>query len=203
MKIICIGRNYANHAKELNNDLPEVPVIFLKPETALLPPGTPLAIPSFTQALHYECELVMRIGIPGKHISEAAAQDHIDAITLGIDFTARDVQDALKQKRLPWELAKAFDGSAAVGRFLPATDFPDLTTIRFRLFKDALPVQEGHSADMLFSVPALIAFASQYFTLQPGDLIFTGTPEGVGPVVAGNTLRGVLEHQDVLQVSIG
>ncbi len=202
MKIICIGRNYARHAAELQNEVPQEPVIFLKPETALLANGQPLAIPTFTQDLHYECELVVRVGKSGKNIAAADALQYIDALTLGIDFTARDVQEKLKQKSLPWELAKAFDGSAAVGDFRKSDGFPELADVRFQLFKNGAAVQNGHTADMLFPIPEIIAFVSRYFTLLPGDLLFTGTPEGVGPVQSGDILKGVLEEKEVLKVLI-
>ena len=202
MKIICIGRNYAKHAAELKNDVPQEPVIFLKPETALLPSGAALQIPAFTQDLHYECELVARIGKEGKNIAAADALQYIDGLTLGIDFTARDVQEKLKQKSLPWELAKAFDGSAAVGHFHPIADFAALTDLRFQLLKNSETVQNGHTADMLFPVREIIAFVSRYFTLQAGDLLFTGTPEGVGPVRSGDVLRGILEGKEVLETRV-
>ncbi len=202
MKIICIGRNYAKHAAELQNAVPDQPVIFLKPETALLPKGGTLKIPEFTNDLHYECELVVRIGRKGKNIPAADALDYIDGVTLGIDFTARDVQESLKKKSLPWELAKAFDGSAAVGDFRKTADFGDLKDTRFTLDKNGKAVQLGHTADMLFPVPEIIAFASRYFALQPGDCIFTGTPEGVGPVKSGDVLKGFLEGETVFEVQI-
>lgn len=202
MKIICIGRNYAKHAAELKNAIPQEPVIFLKPETALLPSGEALQIPEFTHDLHYECELVARIGKKGKNIAVVDALQYIDALTLGIDFTARDVQEKLKQKSLPWELAKAFDGSAAVGDFRKLNDFPELTDVRFQLLKNGETVQNGHTADMLFPVREIIAFVSRSFTLLPGDLLFTGTPEGVGPVQSGDVLEGVLEGKAVLEVRI-
>lgn len=202
MKIICIGRNYAKHAAELQNAVPDQPVIFLKPETAVLPKGEALSIPAFTQDLHYECELVVKIGKTGKAIPAADALDYIDGVTLGIDFTARDVQENLKKKSLPWELAKAFDGSAAIGNFRKMDGLGDLKNVRFTLEKNSETVQSGHTADMLFPVAEILAFASRYFTLQPGDAIFTGTPEGVGPVKSGDVLKGILEGETVFEVSI-
>ena len=202
MKIVCVGRNYALHAQELGNALPTEPVIFLKPETALLPARATAPIPSFTQDLHYECELVIRIGKEAKNVTPEAAGDYIDAVTLGIDFTARDLQEELKKKSLPWERAKAFDGSAAVGDFLPAGDFPNLQDLHFTLTKNDQPAQQGHTGDMIFTVAALLSYVSRYFTLQAGDLLFTGTPAGVGPVKSGDTLRGTLNGTVVLDVSM-
>ncbi len=200
MKIVCVGRNYALHAQELGNAVPTEPVIFLKPETALLPAGEAAPIPAFTNDLHYECELVIRIGKEAKNVSEQDADGHIDAITLGIDFTARDLQDELKKKSLPWERAKAFDGSAAVGDFLPAGDFANLQDLNFTLAKNGEMVQQGHTGDMIFSIAALVSYVSRYFTLLPGDLLFTGTPAGVGPVKAGDMLEGTLNETPVLSV---
>jgi 2-keto-4-pentenoate hydratase/2-oxohepta-3-ene-1,7-dioic acid hydratase in catechol pathway len=202
MKIICIGRNYAEHARELNNDVPSDPVLFMKPESAIAQHGQPLAYPDFTKDMHYECELVVRIGVSGKFITEDDALSHVDAITLGIDFTARDVQSKLKEKGLPWELAKAFDGSAVVGNMQPLAFFKDLNNLRFELDKNGHTVQRGFTGDMLFPVARIIAHSSQYFSLQAGDLIFTGTPAGVGPVAPGDKLTGTLEGHKVLEMSI-
>lgn len=202
MKIICVGRNYTEHAKELNNDVPTEPVLFMKPKSALLYPDKPLFYPEFTDDLHYECELVVRIGKNGRHITERQAKYFVDAITLGIDFTARDVQKKLKDKGLPWELAKAFDGSAAVGTFQPTTPATNLQNLHFELKKNEEIVQKGHTADMIFTVSKVIAFASNYFTLNIGDLIFTGTPAGVGPVLVYDTLQGFLEDKKVLEVTV-
>ena len=202
MKIVCVGRNYALHAQELGNAVPTEPVIFLKPETALLLSGKEAVIPAFTTDLHYECELVVRMGGKAQNVAEADAFVLIDAVTLGIDFTARDLQDELKKKGLPWERAKAFDGSAAVGNFLPASDFANLQDLSFTLSKNKITVQEGRTSDMIFSIGALIAYVSGYFTLLPGDLLFTGTPAGVGPVAAGDILEGFLNEKPLLSVSI-
>ncbi len=202
MKIVCVGRNYALHAQELGNAVPTEPVLFLKPETALLPAGEEAAIPAFTNDLHYECELVVRIGRKAQNVTETEAGKHIEALTLGIDFTARDLQDELKKKGLPWERAKAFDGSAAVGHFLPAGDFEDLQDLRFALSKNGKTVQKGHTGDMIFSIAALLSYVSRYFTLLPGDLLFTGTPAGVGPVAAGDILEGTLNEKALLRVSV-
>lgn len=202
MKIICVGRNYADHAKELKNDVPTVPVLFMKPKTAMLLPTKALYYPEFTDDLQYECELVVRIHKNGKHIQEKFAHKYFGDISLGIDFTARDVQRAQQAKGLPWEIAKSFDGSAAVGSFVPVTEEMDLNNLSFQLTKNKEVVQQGHTADMIFKVPFLISYISKYFTLNIGDLIYTGTPAGVGPVMAGDTLEGTLEGQSLLRVSV-
>jgi 2-keto-4-pentenoate hydratase/2-oxohepta-3-ene-1,7-dioic acid hydratase in catechol pathway len=202
MKIICVGRNYADHAKELKNDLPTEPVLFMKPKTAVLLPGKPLYYPEFTDDLHYECELVIRISKNGKHIQEKFASKYYDAITLGIDFTARDKQREQQKKGLPWEIAKAFDGSAAVGTFIPVTETTDLNQLLFRLDKNGETVQQGNTSDMIFSVDKIIAFASCYFTFNIGDLLFTGTPAGVGPVAVNDKLEGYLAGEKLLHVDI-
>lgn len=202
MKIICIGRNYAEHAKELGNEIPSEPVIFMKPETALLLNGEPFTYPEFTQDLHYECELVLRISTAGKAIQKADASKYYDAIGLGIDFTARDLQDALKKKGLPWEKAKAFDQSAVVGSFTSVSSFEDKSNILFTLMKNDERVQEGNSALMMFAFDSIIANVSRYFSLNKGDLIFTGTPAGVGPCVPGDLLEGYLKDEKVLSVQI-
>lgn len=202
MKIICIGRNYAAHAKELQNKVEETPVIFLKPETALLNGRLPFFIPDFSDDIHYECELVVRISRLGKNIAEKFAHRYYDAISLGIDFTARDLQSQLKTKGLPWERAKAFDGSAPAGRFISKEQFENIQNLNFKLKLNNELRQNGNTSDMLFSVDQIIAFASTYFTLKKGDLIFTGTPEGVGPVKAGDHLEAELEGEQVLSVKI-
>lgn len=202
MKIICVGRNYADHAKELKNDLPTEPVLFMKPKTALLLPGKPLFYPEFTDDLHYECELVIRISKNGKYIQEKFAHKYYDAMSLGIDFTARDVQRRQQQKGLPWEIAKAFDGSAAVGTFVPLPENGDTGKIIFRLDKNGETVQNGNTADLIFSIDKIIAYASQYFTFNIGDLLFTGTPAGVGPVITNDKLECYLLGDKVLDVDI-
>ena len=202
MKIICIGRNYAEHAKELNNNVPTEPIIFMKPKTALLQDGKPLFYPEFSKDLHYECELVIRLSKNGKHIQEKFARKYYNAISLGIDFTARDVQQKLKEKGLPWELAKAFDGSAAVGDFVPLGEEQNVQDIRFELKINGATKQVGHTADMIFSVDKIIAYVSQYITLNIGDLIFTGTPSGVGAIHVNDELVAYLEGTEVLQCSI-
>ncbi len=202
MKIICVGRNYADHAKELNNDLPTVPVIFMKPKGALLLPGKPLYYPEFTDDLHYECEVVVRVCKNGKFIQEKFANKYYDEVSLGIDFTARDIQDAQKKKGLPWEIAKAFDGSAVVGKFVPITPETMVSNLAFQLTKNGTTVQDGHTRHMIFSIDQVIAYVSKFFTLNIGDYIFTGTPAGVGPVFAGDKLEGILQGNKVLEVEI-
>ena len=199
MKIICIGRNYAEHAKELNNAVSASPVVFLKPKSSLLQ-GTTFYYPEFTKDLHYECEVVVKICKNGKHIKEKFAKNYYQQITVGIDFTARDLQQQQKEKGLPWEIAKAFDGSAVVGKFI---DIPaDVQAINFSLHKNNLLVQEGHTKDMLFTIDHIIAYVSQYFSLHTGDLIFTGTPAGVGPVAIGDQLKGAIEQEPLFEMQI-
>ena len=190
MKIICIGRNYAEHAKELNNPVPAKPVVFMKPASALLVNNKPLYYPEFTQDLHYEAEIVLKIGRNGRHVQPEFALSYIDEVAFGIDFTARDLQSELKKKGQPWELAKGFDGSAAISPFLSLDDLPDPADIEFTLHKNGEEVQHGHTRDVLFSFTDIICFVSQYFKLQMGDYIFTGTPAGVGPVQVGDELVG-------------
>ena len=201
MKIFCIGRNYSEHARELKNDIPEAPVIFMKPPTAILK-GSDFYLPEFSSDMHYECELVYRICKNGKHVAPQFAHTYIDAVTVGIDFTARDVQAAQKKKGLPWEIAKAFDQSAVVGAFTPLTALPDPANIHFSLLKNGERVQNGQAKDMLFSVDHLIAYLSTFFTLQQGDLLFTGTPSGVGPVAIGDALEGFLENISMFTIHI-
>lgn len=202
MKIICVGRNYADHAKELNNDIPKVPVLFMKPKSALLLPEKPLYYPEFTDDLQYECEMVVRINKNGKFISERAAKNYYNEVTLGIDFTARDVQREQQKKGLPWEIAKGFDGSAAVGKFYPITPETDVNNLAFQLRLNGETVQDGHSRQMIFSVDKIIAYVSQYFTVNIGDLIFTGTPAGVGSVSAYDKLECIMQGNSVLTVDI-
>ncbi len=200
MKILCIGRNYADHAKELGNDIPAEPVIFMKPDTAVLK-GNDFYIPEFSQNIHYELEVVLKISKGGKYIQEENAHKHYDEIGLGIDFTARDLQSKLKEKGLPWELAKAFDGSAVVSPFYPKENF-NLKSLNFSLLKNKEKVQEGDTSMMMFSNEKIIAFVSKYFTLRTGDLIFTGTPKGVGKVEENDILEAFLEDKKVLDVRI-
>ena len=203
MKIICIGRNYAAHAKELNNDVPEEPVFFMKPDSALLRNNEPFYIPDWTKEVHHEIELVIRINRLGKNIEKRFAHRYYEEIGLGIDFTARDVQNELKQKGLPWEKAKAFDRAAVIGStFVQANDFPDRQNISFRLDINGETVQEGSSALMIFDFDDIIAHVSKYVTLKIGDLIYTGTPAGVGPVKAGDQLEGYLEGKKLLDFLI-
>ena len=202
MKILCIGRNYVAHAKELGNEVPEDPVVFMKPSTALLPAGQAFSIPSFTNDLHYECELVLRIAKKSSNITRSEASEIYDAITAGIDFTARDVQQQLKNKGLPWEKAKAFDHAAVVGTWISANEFKDKTAIQFGLKKNKEWVQQGHTENMIFDFDTLLAHLSIYFTLEPGDLVFTGTPAGVGPTGVGDIFEGFVEEQNVFTLNI-
>lgn len=202
MKIVCIGRNYSEHAKELNNAVPDEPVIFMKPKSALVLPGKPVYYPEFTDDLHYECELVVRINKNGKFIQEKFAHKYYNEISVGLDFTARDVQQKQKTKGLPWEIAKAFDNSAVVGSFVPVTEAMDVGKLNFQLKMNDKVVQDGHTADMIFNINQIIAYVSQYFTLNIGDLIYTGTPAGVGPVTLQDKLEGYLEGQRLFEVEI-
>ncbi|MEI2673708.1 MAG: fumarylacetoacetate hydrolase family protein [Chitinophagaceae bacterium] len=201
MKIFCVGRNYSEHAKELNNEIPEAPVIFMKPPTAILK-GKDFYIPEFSSDVHYECELVYRVCKNGKHIEPQFAGKYIDAVTVGIDFTARDVQANQKKKGLPWEIAKAFDNSAVVGEFKPISELPDNQSVKFNMHKNATDVQIGDSAMMIYPIAELVAYLSKFFTLQQGDLIFTGTPAGVGPVAIGDVLTGFLEGTKRFEINI-
>ena len=202
MKIICVGRNYSEHAKELGNALPENPIIFIKPDTALLKDNAPFYIPDFSQDIHYECELIFRISREGKHIEEQFVSSYLDGVGLGIDFTARDLQTELKSKGLPWTLAKAFNHSAPVSEFLPMNLFPQLDYIRFDLSLNGELRQQGNSKQMTYSLPYLVSFISRYMTLRKGDIIFTGTPAGVGPVAIGDRLIGRLEGREMLNFEV-
>lgn len=198
MKIIAIGRNYAEHAKELNNPVPTVPVIFMKPDTALLRENKPFYHPDFSEDIHHEIEIVLKVCKEGKHINEKFAANYYDEIALGVDFTARDIQQKHKEKGLPWELAKAFDGSAPVSHFVPKDKFTDLYNLNFKLDINGEVRQQGNTRDLLFSFERIIAFISRYITLKKGDLIFTGTPEGVGRVNIGDHLEAYLENDKML-----
>lgn len=202
MKIIAIGRNYSEHAHELNNPIPTNPVIFLKPDTALLKSGEPFYLPDFSNQIEYEAELVIKISKEGKHIPESLAHNYYEEITIGIDLTARDLQKSLKELGLPWELAKAFDYSAPMGNFFPKTNFTDTQKVPFRLTINGKTVQSGNSSDMIFSIDFLIAFVSARITLKKGDLIMTGTPSGVGPIKIGDTLEAFLDEERVLVTPI-
>lgn len=198
MKIICIGRNYIDHAKELNNPVPEKPVFFMKPSTALLMPHNPFYYPDFTSELHYEAEIVLKVCRNGRSISPKFAPDYYQEITVGIDFTARDLQDECKKKGLPWEIAKAFDSSAPVGRFVDRSRFEDTSRLNFGLKINGEWRQKGNSSDMIFSFDNIIAYVSRFVTLRQGDLIFTGTPAGVGPTKIDDHFELFLEDEKLL-----
>lgn len=203
MKIICIGRNYSEHAKELKNDLPTEPLFFLKPDSAILPKKQPLFYPEFTNDLHYELEVVVKINKLGKHIEERFAHTYYQEIGIGIDFTARDIQEECKSKGLPWEKSKGFDGSAILPKkFINKNNFKDLNNLSFQLKKNDEVVQEGNTKDMIFSIDKIIAYISKFYTLKIGDLIFTGTPAGVGPVKIGDKLTGFLEGEELINLKI-
>ena len=202
MKIFCIGRNYADHAKEMANGVPEEPIIFMKPKSALVQGHTPFYYPEFTNELNYEAELVVRISKNGKYIQQKHAANYYDAITVGIDFTARDVQDRLKEKGLPWEKAKSFDNSAAVGKFITMSPVIDKKNINFSFTKNKEIVQKDNSRSMIFSIDEIIANISNYFSLNIGDLVFTGTPAGVGECIVGDQLEAYFEKDLVLSLEI-
>ena len=202
MKIICIGRNYIDHAKELNNPVPSEPVIFMKPDSAILQSGKPFFIPDFTTNVHHELEIVVRINKVGKHIQKKFASKYYNEITVGLDFTARDLQAKMKEKGLPWEKAKAFDGSAPIGRFVPVSNFADIQNISFSLEKNGEIVQQGNTSDMIFTINELIEQISKYFTLKIGDLIYTGTPAGVSKIQIGDELIASIGDDILLKTRI-
>jgi acylpyruvate hydrolase len=202
MKIIAIGRNYSEHAKELNNPVPEKPILFLKPDTAVLKGNKPFYHPSFSNDIHHEIEVVLKICKEGKFIKEKFAHKYYEEIGLGIDFTARDLQAEQKAKGLPWEIAKSFDHSAPISEFIAKSEFEDIMNLGFKLFINEEIKQEGSTADMIFNFDQIIAFASQFFTLKKGDLIFTGTPAGVGKIKIGDKLKGYLAHHELLNFEI-
>jgi acylpyruvate hydrolase len=202
MKIICIGRNYAEHAKEMNSAIPAEPVFFLKPDTALIKDNQPFYYPDFSKEVHHEVELVLKINKPGKNIQTQFANKYYNEIGIGIDFTARDIQAECKKNGLPWEKAKAFDGSAPIGKFIDKKQFSDEKNINFHLKINGNKVQEGNTKNLLFSFDSIIAYISKYFTLRTGDLIYTGTPEGVGPVKIGDRLEAFIEDQKLLDFEI-
>jgi acylpyruvate hydrolase len=202
MKIICIGRNYINHAKELNNPVPDAPVFFIKPETAILKKNQNFFYPDFTKDLHHEVELLVKVSKVGKHIQEKFAHKYYDEISLGIDFTARDLQQQQKKKGLPWEIAKAFDHSAPIGDFIPRAELENPKDIQIMLKKNDKVVQSGSTSDMIFSIEKIIAYVSKFITLKIGDLIFTGTPEGVGPVKIGDRLTGFLNNRQMFSFEV-
>lgn len=202
MKIICIGRNYVAHAKELNNDVPTKPVFFLKPDSALVINNRPFFYPDFSNNVHYELELVIRIDKLGRSIEEKFASRYFSEIGLGVDFTARDLQDEQKKKGLPWEIAKGFDYSAPISEFFPVSKYKDINNLSFRLEKNGSAVQEGSSSLMIFSFDKIIAYVSRFMTLKTGDLIFTGTPAGVGPVSVNDRLEAYLEGEKVMDFPV-
>jgi len=202
MKIFCVGRNYSDHAKELKNEIPDEPVIFMKPKSALLQPHTPFYYPEFTNELHYECELVLRISKNGKYIQEKFANKYYDAVTTGIDFTARDIQNELKQKGLPWEKAKAWDNSAVIGKWVPFANVKDRNKIAFSLFKNKEKVQEGNSEEMIFDFDYIVSYISNFFSINIGDLIFTGTPAGVGEIVVGDEIEAFMDEQSMMTLEV-
>ena len=202
MKLVCIGRNYSEHAKELNNPVPQEPVFFIKPDTALLRNNDAFYLPHFSSDVHYEMEIVLKINRHGKHIEERFAHKYYDEISAGIDFTARDVQQYCKEKGLPWEKAKAFDYSAPIGRFINKAAIGDLGKISFHLEINGETRQKGNTADMLFSFDKIIAYISQYVTLKKGDLIYTGTPAGVGAVKEGDRLKGFIENECIFDFNV-
>ncbi|MCM4173711.1 FAA hydrolase family protein [Arenibacter sp. TNZ] len=202
MKIICIGRNYTEHIKELNNEKPVEPVLFIKPDSAVLPKEQDFYIPEFSKDVHYEVEVLVKIKKVGKHIDVQFSHNYYDEIGLGIDFTARDIQSQLKEKGLPWEKAKGFDGSAVIGKWLPKTNFKDLNNINFQLEKNNELVQQGNTGLMLWKIDEIISYVSRFFTLKKGDIIFTGTPAGVGRISANDYLSGTLENEQMFSLNI-
>ncbi|MCK0178036.1 fumarylacetoacetate hydrolase family protein [Flavobacteriaceae bacterium S0862] len=202
MKLICIGRNYTKHIEELENEKPKDPVVFLKPDTAILLKKQPFFIPDFSNDVHHEVEILIKIDKVGKHIDRKFAYKYYDEIGLGIDFTARDLQSQLKSKGLPWEKAKAFDGAAVIGKWLPKTNFKNVDNISFTLHKNDTIVQDGNTNLMLWKIDELIEYVSKYFTLKIGDIIFTGTPAGVGKVVANDKLKGFIENEEMFSITV-
>ena len=202
MKIICVGRNYVEHIKELNNEAPKDPVLFLKPDTSILLKKQPFFIPEFSNEVHHEVEILVKINRIGKHIDRKFAHKYYGEIGLGIDFTARDLQSKLKEKGLPWEKAKAFDGAAVVGKFLSKNDFKNIDDINFRLEKNDKVQQKGNTSLMLWKIDTLIEYISKYFTLKIGDIIFTGTPSGVTKVNPNDILKGFIEEKEIFSIKI-
>ncbi|BDB57672.1 fumarylacetoacetate hydrolase family protein [Flavobacterium ammonificans] len=202
MKIICIGRNYTNHIAELKNERPTEPVVFMKPDSAVLLKQHPFVLPEFSNDVHHEIELIVKINKVGKYIEPKFAHKYYDEISVGIDFTARDLQDQLKAKGLPWEKAKAFDGSAVIGEFIPKDQFASLEDVNFELLKNGEIAQKGNSSLMLWKIDELVAYVSQFFTLKIGDIIFTGTPEGVAAVNPNDVLEGYLEGQQLFRIQV-
>lgn len=202
MKIICIGRNYGDHAKELGNAIPEKPILFLKPQTALLKDNKPFYLPEWSNDMHYEMEVVLKVCKQGKYIDEKFAHKYFDEVTVGIDFTARDLQAQQKAKGLPWEIAKAFDNSAVIGDIKKISELSKSKGFRFHLLLNGIKVQDGNTDDMIFPFEKIISYASQFFTLQVGDLIYTGTPAGVGAVKIGDKLEGFLEGEKLFDFEV-
>ena len=202
MKLICIGRNYTEHIKELENERPLEPVVFLKPDTAILLKKQPFFIPDFSNDVHHEVEVLVKINKVGKHIQKKFAHKYYDEIGLGIDFTARDLQKQLKEKGLPWEKAKSFDGAAVIGRWLNKNEFEDVNNLNFTLQKNEVLVQQGNTSYMLWKIDEIIEYVSKYFTLKIGDIIFTGTPAGVGKVVVNDKLIGCIEDKQMFSITV-
>jgi 2-keto-4-pentenoate hydratase/2-oxohepta-3-ene-1,7-dioic acid hydratase in catechol pathway len=202
MKIICIGRNYVNHITELQNERPDEPVVFLKPDSAILLKQHPFVIPEFSNEVHHEVEVLVKINKVGKYIEPRFAHNYYDEIGLGIDFTARDLQSKLKEKGLPWEKAKAFDGSAVIGDFYPKNEFSSMESINFELINNGVVVQKGNTNHMMWKIDELIAHVSQFFTLKKGDIIFTGTPEGVSAVKPNDILEGYIENRKSFRIQV-
>lgn len=202
MKLICIGRNYAGHIEELKNERPDEPVVFIKPDSAILPKDQDFYIPEFSDDVHYEVEVLVKIKKVGKHIGQKFAYKYYDEIGLGIDFTARDLQTKLKEKGLPWEKAKGFDGAAVIGKWLQKAELNDLNVLHFSLLKNGNEVQNGNTELMLWKIDELIAYVSRFFMLKKGDILFTGTPAGVGKITTNDYLAGVLEGHDMFSVTV-
>lgn len=202
MKIICIGRNYVDHIKELNNERPKDPVLFIKPDSAVLPKEQDFYIPDFSKEIHYEVEVLVKIKKVGKHIDPQFSHTYYDEVGLGVDFTARDLQSQLKEKGLPWEKAKGFDGSALIGKWVPKSNFGDVNNLNFQLKKNNELVQKGNTGLMLWNIDEIISYASRFFTLKKGDIIFTGTPAGVGRISANDYLSGTLENEQMFSLNI-
>ena len=202
MKLICIGRNYTEHIKELKNEKPTDPVVFLKPDTAILLKKQPFFIPDFSKDVHHEVEILVKINKVGKHIDKKFAHKYYKEIGLGIDFTARDLQSQLKAKGLPWEKAKAFDGAAVIGKWVSKNEFKNVDDINFSLHKNETVVQQGNTSLMLWKIDELIEYVSKYFTLKIGDIIFTGTPAGVGKVIANDKLKGYIENKELFSITV-
>lgn len=202
MKLICIGRNYTDHIAELKNEKPTDPVVFLKPDTAILLKKQPFFIPEFSDDVHHEVEILVKINKVGKYIDKKFAHKYYNEIGLGIDFTARDLQQKLKDKGLPWEKAKAFDGAAVIGKWMPKSDIKDLEDVNFSLQKNDEVVQLGNTKCMLWKIDEIIEYVSKYFTLKIGDIIFTGTPSGVGRVKTNDKLKGFIEQNEMLSITV-